>query len=377
MIPGGPVAYARRALTDTESRYTQIEREALAVRWACRHFHLYLCGHTFRVVTDHKPLVPLFTGTARNGPPRIERWAVQLQPYAFDIVYRLGANNPADYLSRHPPDTPSDKLLDEIDEGAEGFILMITNEACPKSLSLQELQEATAKDPHLMKVKEALNQRQWRTFLERVKTLTEEDQMVRQHLWRIRDELSVSSCGLILRWRHIVVPQVLWERIIQLAHQGHQGIAKTKARLRHKVWFAGMDRKVEEKVRNCHSCAITGEEPPTAPVITEAANTIPWRNVSMDFGSFPDGRLTALLIDNQSKFPVVELIESTAFKNVRKVLEKTFALLGCPQELKTVNGLPFQGQEFQTYLRNLSISHRKITPNGLKRMERLKDSCAP
>ena len=73
-----PIAYASRALTETESRYAQKEREALAVRWACRHFHLYLCGHRFRVVTDHKPLVPLFTGTARNEPPRIERWAVQL-----------------------------------------------------------------------------------------------------------------------------------------------------------------------------------------------------------------------------------------------------------------------------------------------------------
>ena len=90
-----PIAYASQALTCTETRYAQIESEALAVRWACKHFHIYLCGHPFVVITDHKPLVPLFTGTARNGPPRIERWAVQLQPYNFEIMFRPGSNNPA------------------------------------------------------------------------------------------------------------------------------------------------------------------------------------------------------------------------------------------------------------------------------------------
>ena len=74
---------------------------------------------------------------------------------------------------------------------------------------------------------------------------------------------------------------------------------------------------VDETVRNCYSCAITGEEPPNMPVLTEAARTVPWKSISMDFGSFPDGRLTAVLLDSHSKFPVVELVESTAFKNVR------------------------------------------------------------
>ena len=92
-----------------------------------------------------------------------------------------------------------------------------------------------------------------------------------------------------------------------------------------------MDQMVDDKVRNCHSCAITGEEPHCAPIITEAAYTKPWNNLSMDFQSFPDSRLTAVLLDSHSKFPVVKIIESMAFKHVKKVLETTFALLGCPK----------------------------------------------
>ena len=51
-----PVAYASRTLTDVERRYSQTEREALAVVWVCEKFHLYLYGTTFKLFTDHKPL---------------------------------------------------------------------------------------------------------------------------------------------------------------------------------------------------------------------------------------------------------------------------------------------------------------------------------
>ena len=50
------IAYASRALTETEKRYLQTEKEALAVIWAVDHFHLFLLGSEFMLVTDHKPL---------------------------------------------------------------------------------------------------------------------------------------------------------------------------------------------------------------------------------------------------------------------------------------------------------------------------------
>ena len=82
------------------SRYSQTEREALAVVWACEHFDIYVRGSSFTVVTNHKPLVHVWS---KPRPPlRIARWSLRLQPYYLTIVFRPGKDNPADYMSRHP-----------------------------------------------------------------------------------------------------------------------------------------------------------------------------------------------------------------------------------------------------------------------------------
>ena len=56
-----PVAYASRSLSNTEKRYTQIEKEALVVTWACSKFSNYILGRPFLIETDHKPLVPILS----------------------------------------------------------------------------------------------------------------------------------------------------------------------------------------------------------------------------------------------------------------------------------------------------------------------------
>ena len=68
------VAYGSRALAPTENKYAQIEREALAVVWACEHFNLYIFGKPITVATDNKPLVSLLGSPTAKLPMRLERW---------------------------------------------------------------------------------------------------------------------------------------------------------------------------------------------------------------------------------------------------------------------------------------------------------------
>ena len=53
---GRPIAFASKALTETEQRYANIERELLAIVFGCERFHTYVYGKPFVVETDHKPL---------------------------------------------------------------------------------------------------------------------------------------------------------------------------------------------------------------------------------------------------------------------------------------------------------------------------------
>ena len=77
MAPAGNLcmAYASRAMSETERRYSQIEKEALGIVWACEKFKDYIMGKWVQLETDHKSLVPLLNATHLDRmQPRILRF---------------------------------------------------------------------------------------------------------------------------------------------------------------------------------------------------------------------------------------------------------------------------------------------------------------
>ena len=82
------ISYACRALTQVERRYSQTEKEALSIVWGVEHFHLYLYGKEFTLITDHKPLEVIYGTKKATSSAHIERWVLRLLPYSFKVVYR-------------------------------------------------------------------------------------------------------------------------------------------------------------------------------------------------------------------------------------------------------------------------------------------------
>lgn len=94
-----PIAYASRTLNDTEVKYSTIEKELLAIVWACKYFRPYLYGKRFKIYTDHRPLTWLFSMKEPNS--KLVRWRLRLEEYDYEIIYKKGKHNTnADCLSR-------------------------------------------------------------------------------------------------------------------------------------------------------------------------------------------------------------------------------------------------------------------------------------
>ena len=84
------IAYASRTLSKAEQRYAQIDKEALGLIFGVQHFHQYLYGRKFVLVTDQKPLLFIF-GPKYAIPPlaaaRLQRWAVLLSAYSYEVEF--------------------------------------------------------------------------------------------------------------------------------------------------------------------------------------------------------------------------------------------------------------------------------------------------
>ena len=95
---GHVIAYASRALTEPERHYSVIQKECLALVYALKHFRHYLLGSSFQLITDHALLHWL---SVQKMKGMLCRWALSMQEYDFQIVYRKGAlNTNTDVLSQ-------------------------------------------------------------------------------------------------------------------------------------------------------------------------------------------------------------------------------------------------------------------------------------
>ena len=206
-----PVYYASQSLTAVEGRYSQAEREALALVWSCERFHVYLYGKHFELETDPKPPKVIYSNKSRPSA-RIERWVLRLQPYEFTVKYRPGPQNVADALLRSTQNPPvkDDKL-------AEEYIRYITENVASRAVSIQVIKELSAEDEEITKLRKCVHTSNW--------TICEADYKA------IRNELIVLG-KLVLRGTRLVIPRTLRRQVLDLAHEGHQGIEKTKQRLR-------------------------------------------------------------------------------------------------------------------------------------------------
>jgi hypothetical protein len=342
-----PVYYASRKLTPVETRYSQFEREALAVYWATKKFSLYLVGNNFEVRTDNKALVSALSSTAKPASARLERWLLHLQQFSYTLTHTAGSLNQADALSRLP--------LPEIEEHNDGsvtvteYVYSVIKDAVPVALNPKQIEDESSRDDTLSLVRRAIETEDWKPL--------------KGTLYKaIKDELWTAG-KLLMRGKRIVMPQSLWQQTLKLAHEGHQGVVRTKSRLREKVWWPSMAKHVEEMIKRCHPCQLNVVSSKLEPFGTPMKGEKPWSDVAVDLLDIPETNTHLLvLIDSHSKWPEAIPLTNTTAPDVVRALQGIFITHGLPTSLRSDNGPPFNSRIFTEYLEENGIEHHKGIP---------------
>ena len=213
----------------------------------------------------------IFNNSASKPPARIERWALRLTQFDFEVEHRPSEANVADYFSRHPVGsqvTPED--TGELK--TENYINLVVQNSLPLNISLSEVIESTKKDSQLILLAE------WLKKPKRDK-LPSELQTYEQHF----DKISQTASGIFLYENRIVLPTDLRERAIKIAHKPHMGSTKTKALIREKIWFPDIMKWVEEEVNGCYACQANSIRQHYEPLKPSRMPDAAWQNISADF----------------------------------------------------------------------------------------------
>ena len=354
------IAYSSRSLTDVERRYSQIEKECLAILHGCEKFNIYLAGSHFNILTDHKPLVSLLSNLNSVLPLRIERCCLRLQGYNYTIRHIKGNFNPADYCSRHT----SVEINSIVGVITEEYVNFIAKHATPNAVTLQEIQSYTKLDPTLQALAKLIKCNTWHLLDNTPQTFSQYNITERHAYRKFYQEFTVNEDdSIILRRKRLVIPLPLRKRMLELAQETHLGVTKTKSILRDKVYFPGMDSQVESQLKSCLACAANSRTDPPPPLQPSTLPPSPWHTLNIDFlGPLPNRSYLLVVIDQRTRFPEVEVIGSTAAVPTLAALNKIFSTHGLPHKVISDNGSPFHSYQFKQYMKSKGIDHHRITP---------------
>ena len=351
-----PIAFASRSLAPAEKKYSQLEKEGLAVIFGVKRFHQYLFGRNFTIYSDHKPLHHLFRET--NAIPamasaRIQRWALTLGAYNYSIMYKAGKLNAnADLLSRLPlPETPL-----EIPVPQETILLMESFQQSPVTAS--QIKTWTNRDPVLSSVRDLIL-RGWK----------ESDNPALQPYQQRQNELSTHD-GCLLWGNRVIIPIAGRKFVLDELHENHSGVSKMKSLARSFVWWPKMDSEIEECVKQCVNCQQNQHNPAKAPLHPWDYPKRPWVRLHADYAGPVKGKMLLVLVDAYSKWLEVRAVSSATAAATIAELRSIFATHGLPDILVTDNGTCFTSAEFQDFTQGNGIRHIKTSPyhpasNGL------------
>ena len=331
------VAMASRSLSNTESRYSNIEIECLAVIFGLEKFEYYLLGRHTLVETDHSPLEQIFKKNIAEAPARLQRLLLSCMKFDIEVRYRRGETIPvADTLSCVCTAMEVTEVENQRESCAPEYsVHFITDISCPIDIGLVKL--ASVKDPTMQLLKNTIYNG-WPGYRKHCpKELWE--------YWNIRCDLVLED-GLILKGDRVVVPESLRTRVLEATHTGHQGETKCLLLARQSVFWPGISNDIRQMVKDSALCNRHQQAQPKLPAMQPDLPTRPWEKLGSDIFQF-NGANYLIIVDYYSRFPIIRPLGDISASTVSSHFTSVFAEYGLPSLLTADFGSQFVSEMFK------------------------------
>ena len=397
-----PVAFASRTLSVSEENYSVIEKELLAIVWACKYFRPYIFGNKFTLYTDHQPLTYIFN--MKDPSSKLVRWRLSLEEYDYEIKYRKGAQNVvADGLSR----INFNKIENVINSSDQTSMENNVDESSDNNTA----HSADTDDTHFIKMSlNPINFYANQIILEVSEEETENVQQIFPRILRsnikkkrfdqteilniFRNHLDYKKVNGILcperiipaiqavyreyfcrnKTLKIVISQKLLKDVMSAEEQNsiieethnraHRGINENYMVLSQNYYFPRMKTKLRKFIALCSECrASKYDRKPYKITLAETPQPKkPLDIIHVDiFISSPNTFLSA--VDKFSRFGILIPIKSRSIPDVRGGLIKLFAMFRQPKMIVSDNEPSLKSIEIRGFLEDLNI-HSYYTPTN-------------
>lgn len=353
---GQPVAYASRGLSVSERKWAQIEKELLAIVFACERFHYFLYGRSFIVQSDHKPLESLFERGIDDVSARLQRMFLRLLKYpGLSIVYVPGRDMlVADCLSRAAVVVEPCMEYKEL----SGMVHAVIERVCMSQENYDFYVEIMRNDERYCRIINYV-ETDWPSYHKL-------DQFS-QRFHKIKDELHFED-GVLFKNSRIVIPTELQSKILNMIHGSHFGIEKTLAYARERFFWPDMSVQVKNVVRDCRICEQFMRNNQKEPLHQDEIPKYPWETVAIDLFEYA-GKDFVSMIDAYSGFLVCRQLLNKTSRHIIEVFHHVFAYYGYPTRIRSDNS-PFGSREFDDFANDVNLrfdfsSPRYAQSNGL------------
>lgn len=320
-----PLAFFSSKLNSSQLNYSTYDRELLAIYLAIKHFSHILHGRNFEIVTDHKPLIYIFTQKSDNLSPRRQRHIAYISEFTTKISHLQGEENTvADALSRV-----------EVIE-------------LPTLISNEELQQAQQQDLEL----EQLLQNTTSLKLKKINIPPNSEVYV--------DASARKICPY--------VPEPLRKTVFHMIHDlSHPGNRSTLKQIRGKYVWPAINKDVRKWTRECTACQIAkvSRHNHLPPQHFELP-TNRFIHIHIDIITMPlhkGYRFCLTIIDRFTRWPAaIPMKDMRAETIIRKLYKHWICHFGTPKTITTDQGTQFESSLFTAFSRIIMAERIRTTP---------------